>query len=88
MVLSPASASMSVFHDGHLDPRIPGMDVEDSFKATEVDWDAATGEWFSRLRDGREICRGGSKEEVVVREHEILAQMELDGEPIPRPVTE
>lgn len=85
LAISPSGDGVSVFHDGGVDPRIPGFEVSDSFKATIVDWDKDTGEWFSVLRDGREICRGPSKESVVEEEHRILAGMESRGEEIPKP---
>jgi len=75
---------MSIFHDGGMDPRVPGMEVVESFKVTEVDWDMETGEWVSRLKDGKEICRAPSKKEVVEKEHEILATMEWEGIAFPK----
>ena len=84
IVMPPGGGPMSIFHDGDLDPRIPGMEVVDSFKVTEVDWDKDTGWWVSKLKDGTEICRAETKKGVVAMEHEILAQMEAEGTLFPR----
>lgn len=74
---------MEVIHDGSLGIDEIDGEVVASGKATEVDYDPATGEWFSILKDGREICRDRCRRAVVRKEHAILADMVGRGERIP-----
>lgn len=75
---------MEVIHDGSLNISDLEGEVISSEKSTEVDFDPRTGDWFSILKDGREICRGKDRRRVVHEEHVILADMVSRGERIPK----
>lgn len=74
--------SIHVVHGGEINPADVG-DVSDSQKCTIVDWDPATNEWVSWLRNGKEIFREKDRKVVVRFEHIILAGMIARGERIP-----
>ena len=52
-------------------------------RASEVEFDGPSQEWFARLNDGREIARDKSRDVVLAEEREVIDKMLAHGEIIP-----
>lgn len=52
-------------------------------RASDVEFDETSQEWFATLMDGREIARHSSRDNVLETERKVIEDMLANGTPVP-----